>query len=166
MAAKIRFANRHFHLPQSKPIRVGLGILLVAFGLVGFLPVVGFWMIPLGLLVLSVDVPIVRRWRRQLAVWWHRDRKERGGRGQRNGAPAKDPAGRRSSDVLRGGGHARNRTGVRGFAVRCVTTPPRGQVRGCSSPVTRWRLACASIRLCKRPGRALWLRSRRSEGEQ
>ena len=25
------------------------------------------------------------------------------------------------------GGHARNRTGVRGFAVRCVTTPPRGQ---------------------------------------
>ena len=26
MAAKIRFANRHFHLPQSKPIRIGLGI--------------------------------------------------------------------------------------------------------------------------------------------
>jgi hypothetical protein len=75
MAAKIRFANRHFHLPQSKPIRIGLGILLVAFGLVGFLPIVGFWMIPLGLLVLSVDIPIVRRWRRQLAVWWHRDRK-------------------------------------------------------------------------------------------
>ena len=24
------------------------------------------------------------------------------------------------------GGHARNRTGVYGFAVRCVTTPPRG----------------------------------------
>jgi hypothetical protein len=76
--AKIRFANRHWHLPQSRPIRIGLGILLVAFGLLGFLPVLGFWMIPLGLLVLSVDVPIVRRWRRQLAVWWHRDRKENG----------------------------------------------------------------------------------------
>ena len=25
------------------------------------------------------------------------------------------------------GGHGRNRTGVHGFAVRCVTTPPRGQ---------------------------------------
>jgi hypothetical protein len=25
------------------------------------------------------------------------------------------------------GGHDRNRTGVYGFAVRCVTTPPRGQ---------------------------------------
>ena len=76
MPAKIRFANRHYHLPQSKGLRVGLGILLVAGGLVGFLPVVGFWMIPLGLLVLSVDIPVVRRGRRRLTVWWHRDRKE------------------------------------------------------------------------------------------
>jgi hypothetical protein len=75
MAHKIRFASREFHLPQSRPLRVGLGILLVACGLVGFLPVVGFWMIPLGLLVLSVDIPIVRRWRRKLALWWHRDRR-------------------------------------------------------------------------------------------
>ena len=100
MAAKIRFANRHFHLPQSKPIRIGLGILLVAFGLVGFLPIVGFWMIPLGLLVLSVDVPIVRRWRRQLAVWWHRDRKETGrARPTATALRRKIPRGRRSSDV-------------------------------------------------------------------
>jgi len=76
MAKKISFANRQFHLPESKPIRLGLGILLVAGGLVGFLPVVGFWMIPLGLLVLSVDIPAVRRQRRKLALWWHRDRKE------------------------------------------------------------------------------------------
>jgi hypothetical protein len=79
--SKIRFANRHFHLPQSKPLRLGIGILLVAGGLVGFLPVVGFWMIPLGLLVLSVDIPVVRRWRRKLAVWWHRDRKAERGTG-------------------------------------------------------------------------------------
>lgn len=31
------------------------------------------------------------------------------------------------------GGHARNRTGVYGFAVRCVTTPPRGQPNGITS---------------------------------
>jgi hypothetical protein len=50
-------------------------------------------MIPLGLLVLSVDIPIVRRWRRQLAVWWHRDRKANGeGAANGNGASAKDPA--------------------------------------------------------------------------
>jgi hypothetical protein len=78
MDPKVRLFNRHFHLPQSKPIRIGLGILLIAAGLVGFLPVLGFWMIPLGLLVLSVDLPIVRRWRRQLTVWWHRRKGEDG----------------------------------------------------------------------------------------
>jgi hypothetical protein len=104
MAAKIRFANRHFHLPKSKPIRIGLGILLVAFGLVGFLPVVGFWMIPLGLLVLSVDIPIVRRWRRRLAVWWHRDRKNGDETSAANGssdarAPVQDGSARKPNDA-------------------------------------------------------------------
>jgi hypothetical protein len=75
MAHKIRFGSRELHLPRSRGVRVGLGILLVAGGLVGFLPVVGFWMIPLGLFVLSVDISIVRRWRRRLALWWHRGRK-------------------------------------------------------------------------------------------
>ena len=75
MAPKVRLFDRHIHLPKSKPIRIGLGILLIAGGLLGFLPVLGFWMIPLGLLVLSVDLPIVRRWRRQLTVWRHRDKK-------------------------------------------------------------------------------------------
>ena len=72
--AKVKIFDRHWHLPKSKPVRIGLGIILVAFGLLGFLPVLGFWMIPLGLLVLSVDLPIVRRWRRQLTVWWHKKR--------------------------------------------------------------------------------------------
>jgi hypothetical protein len=76
MSPRIRLFDRHWHLPKSKPLRIGLGILLVAFGLFGFLPVLGFWMIPLGLLVLSVDLPIVRRWRRQLTVWWHRRKGE------------------------------------------------------------------------------------------
>jgi len=100
MATKIRFANRHFHLPRSKPIRIGLGILLVACGLLGFLPVLGFWMIPLGLLVLSVDIPIVRRRRRKLAVWWHRrqgngDASEWPGPSRRRTTPPE----RRSSDA-------------------------------------------------------------------
>ena len=32
MAHKVRIFNSHWHLPQSKPIRIGLGILLVAWG--------------------------------------------------------------------------------------------------------------------------------------
>ncbi len=79
MAPKVRLFNSKWRLPKSKPLRIGLGILLVGCGLLGFLPVLGFWMIPLGFLVLSVDLPIVRRWRRQFTVWWHRksDQKQR-----------------------------------------------------------------------------------------
>jgi hypothetical protein len=47
-------------------------------------------MIPLGLLVLSVDLPIVRRWRRQLTVWWHRRKGDNGETPDANDAtPAK-----------------------------------------------------------------------------
>ena len=68
------FAGKRMPLPASRLVRIGLGILLLLGGLVGFLPVVGFWMVPLGLIVLSVDLPIVRRQRRRLAVWWGRRR--------------------------------------------------------------------------------------------
>jgi hypothetical protein len=54
---------------------VVLGIVLILGGLVGFLPILGFWMIPLGFLVLSIDLPIVRRGRRRLEVWWGRRNK-------------------------------------------------------------------------------------------
>lgn len=43
-------------------VRIPLGLLLIAGGLVGFLPVLGFWMIPLGLLVLAIDIPLMRPW--------------------------------------------------------------------------------------------------------
>jgi hypothetical protein len=75
MAPKIKIKNGQLRLPQSRPIRVILGLALIIGGVLGFLPVLGFWMIPLGLLVLSVDMPIVRRWRRRLEIWWGR-RKE------------------------------------------------------------------------------------------
>ena len=40
----------------------------MAGGVVGFLPVVGFWMIPAGLIVLSVDSAPIRRFRRKSTV--------------------------------------------------------------------------------------------------
>ena len=52
-----------------------LGVLLIFGGILGFLPILGFWMIPVGLFVLSVDIPLVRRGRRRLSVWWGRRRK-------------------------------------------------------------------------------------------
>ncbi|KRS12857.1 hypothetical protein XM53_09850 [Roseovarius atlanticus] len=43
-------------------LRLVLGILLIIGGIFGFLPVLGFWMIPLGIAVASLDV--VPLWRR------------------------------------------------------------------------------------------------------
>ena len=45
-----------------------LGAGLVVGGILGFLPILGFWMVPLGLLILSIDSRIVRRWRRRMEV--------------------------------------------------------------------------------------------------
>lgn len=66
--ATIRFGHRTIKLPTSRLIRIPTGVLLIFFGILGFLPVVGFWMIPLGLIILSVDIPAVRRWRRKMTV--------------------------------------------------------------------------------------------------
>ena len=49
-------------------LRVPIGLLLVVGGFLGFLPVLGFWMVPVGVAVLSVDIPFVRRFRRNATV--------------------------------------------------------------------------------------------------
>jgi hypothetical protein len=72
MSVRIKLGNGHFHLPRSRIFRLIIGVALILGGLLGFLPILGFWMIPLGLLILSVDLPIVRRLRRRLEVWWGR----------------------------------------------------------------------------------------------
>ncbi len=75
--SKINFAGYKVGLPGHPMLRIGLGILLVAGGLLGFLPILGFWMIPLGLAVLAIDLPPVRRFQRRMTVrlgdWLHRN---------------------------------------------------------------------------------------------
>ncbi len=68
----VRFGSYRMPLPRSRLLRISIGSVLVLFGTFGFLPVLGFWMIPAGLLILSVDIPRVRRWRRRFAVWFSR----------------------------------------------------------------------------------------------
>ncbi|MDP5348637.1 MAG: hypothetical protein NWT12_06295 [Paracoccaceae bacterium] len=45
-------------------LRLLVGLLLIIGGLLGFLPVLGFWMIPLGLGVAALDVLPLWRWLR------------------------------------------------------------------------------------------------------
>ena len=57
-------------------LRVSAGILLVIGGLLGFLPILGFWMVPLGILLLAEEIPILQRpTMRALGAmqrWWDR----------------------------------------------------------------------------------------------
>ena len=68
----VSVAGYRMPLPRSRLLRILIGILLIIGGVFSFLPILGVWMIPLGMLVLSIDIPRVRRWRRRFAVWFHR----------------------------------------------------------------------------------------------
>lgn len=55
--------------PQAWWIRLPLGLLLVAGGFLGFLPVLGFWMLPLGLLLIALDVPLLQKPVARAVIW-------------------------------------------------------------------------------------------------
>lgn len=57
------------HVPRG--LRGLCGIVLVILGPFGFLPVLGFWMLPLGLGLIALEVP---PWRRRLLRWFERRR--------------------------------------------------------------------------------------------
>lgn len=46
--------------PAARWIRIPAGLLLIVGGFLGFLPILGFWMLPLGLLLLAIDIPLLR----------------------------------------------------------------------------------------------------------
>jgi purine-cytosine permease-like protein len=69
---KIHIFGREYAMPRSRALRVLIGSVLIVFGIFGFLPVLGFWMVPLGLFILSYEFHIVRRLRRRAIVWWER----------------------------------------------------------------------------------------------
>lgn len=73
---------RQFHALRTRGptwLRQTIGVLLIIGGLLGFLPVLGYWMLPLGLALLAVDFPIVRRFNRNIQVWWGRLRQRQRG---------------------------------------------------------------------------------------
>jgi hypothetical protein len=47
-------------------VRSVLGVLCMIGGVAGFLPILGFWMIPVGLALIALDIPPLRR---RLLAW-------------------------------------------------------------------------------------------------
>lgn len=72
--------------PKTKLGRFILGWSMVIGGIFGFLPVLGFWMIPLGLLILSADYAFARRWRRKVQIWMGRRRRKQSARQDSRGS--------------------------------------------------------------------------------
>jgi len=81
----VRASMRWLRRPSSRWLRMPIGLLLVAGGLLGFMPVLGFWMLIPGLLLLALDMPFLRlpvrvaivrvsRWSRR---WWRRGSRRR-----------------------------------------------------------------------------------------
>jgi hypothetical protein len=58
--------------PSSRWVRIPLGIVLILGGIAGFLPLLGFWMLPLGLLLLAHDIPFLQAPLVRLMDWVER----------------------------------------------------------------------------------------------
>lgn len=68
--------------PSSRLARIPLAILLIVGGIFSLLPVLGLWMLPLGLLLFAQDVPILQKPMARMLGWierkWvERERKKR-----------------------------------------------------------------------------------------
>lgn len=50
------------HIPPG--LRLVAGLVLIGGGVLGFLPILGIWMVPLGVAVAALDVVPVWRWLR------------------------------------------------------------------------------------------------------
>ena len=58
--------------PSSRYVRIPMAILLIIGGIFSILPVLGLWMLPLGLLLFAQDVPILQKPMAQMLGWIER----------------------------------------------------------------------------------------------
>lgn len=58
--------------PGSWLVRIPLAVLLVVGGIFSFLPILGVWMLPLGLLLIAQDVPFLQKPLAQMLGWIER----------------------------------------------------------------------------------------------
>ncbi|GAA4500027.1 hypothetical protein [Gluconacetobacter tumulicola] len=61
MPGRLRRAIDWLRVPSRRPARILASFLLIVGGLLSFLPILGVWMLPLGLILLAEDVALLRR---------------------------------------------------------------------------------------------------------
>lgn len=62
-------AMRWLRHPSSRWLRLPAGLLLMLGGVFAVLPVLGIWMLPLGLMLLAADIPFLRKPMARFAMW-------------------------------------------------------------------------------------------------
>ncbi|MDG5495193.1 hypothetical protein [Niveispirillum sp. BGYR6] len=71
--------------PGGRWLRIPMALLLIAGGCLWFLPVLGLWMLPLGIALLAFEVPPLQKPVCRLIIWgerkWRRWQRRRQGRG-------------------------------------------------------------------------------------
>jgi hypothetical protein len=72
LPTRVRAAVRF--LRRSAWLRIPVAVLLMGGGLLGFLPIFGFWMLPAGLVLLADDVPPLASLRTRILDWVERRR--------------------------------------------------------------------------------------------
>lgn len=65
----IRRPIRWLREPSARWLRIPIGLLLILGGVFSILPLLGVWMLPLGLLLLAQDIPFLRRPTRKGLLW-------------------------------------------------------------------------------------------------
>ena len=63
--------------PSSKLVRIPLALLLMLGGVFSILPILGLWMLPLGMLLIAQDVPFLEKPVAQALGWMERKWMER-----------------------------------------------------------------------------------------
>jgi hypothetical protein len=63
---------RWLRMPSSFAVRLVIAILLILGGILSFLPILGVWMLPLGLLLIAQDVPFLQKPLLRVFEWFEK----------------------------------------------------------------------------------------------
>jgi len=74
LPARLQSVVGRLRRPEARPLRISVGTLLCVGGVFGMLPILGFWMLPVGLVLLADDVPPLRRAIERVLAWLERRR--------------------------------------------------------------------------------------------
>jgi hypothetical protein len=69
LPARLASGLRWLRHPASRWARLPAGLVLILGGIFSFLPLLGIWMLPLGLMLIAADVPFLQRPMARFTMW-------------------------------------------------------------------------------------------------